>query len=258
MGRIRSIKPEFFLHEELGQCSAHARLLAIAMLTMADCEGRFRWIDMQVHGSVFPWEAEVNVRALLGELLSVHYCSHAEIDGKEYVEVENFKKHQRLSGKEAQAKSSLPSIKDLQTKNKEGSRGEAPSSSLSLLGTGEQGNSNKTPHSPPRGGVNGKRRLSYPEDYPPEFVEVRDAYPRREGGDPNPLALKAYRALVKDGWTHDRILEQVKRYAAHCQSCGKEGTPHVMQMASFFGPQRQGYAETWTVPTEVNHFEDAL
>ena len=108
MPRIRTIKPEFFTHEELAGTSAHARLLAIGLLTLADCKGRLRWVPMLVHAQVFPWEATVKIEVLLGELTGIAYCVHYEIDGKRYVEIVNFLKHQRLSGKEAGYESRLP------------------------------------------------------------------------------------------------------------------------------------------------------
>jgi predicted Rossmann fold flavoprotein len=77
MARIRTIKPEFFSHEELSSKSAHARLLAIGLLTLADCEGRLRWVPMQVHAHVFPWEATVKIEGTKlvgkGPLLVTHW-----------------------------------------------------------------------------------------------------------------------------------------------------------------------------------------
>jgi hypothetical protein len=146
MPRIRTIKPEFFSHELLASKSAHARLLAIGLLTLADCEGRLRWVPMQVHAQVFPWEAEVKIEVLLGELVDCGYALHYEADGKRFVQIVNFAKHQRLSGKEAQFKSRLP--EPPKTPEKHVVSGEAvvkhPSASQGSgenpLGTGEQGN----------------------------------------------------------------------------------------------------------------------
>lgn len=150
MPRIRTIKPEFFSHEELSLKSPHARLLAIGLLTLADCEGRLRWVPMQVHAQVFPWEASVNIEVLLGELIDASYVVHYSVEGKRYVQVVNFLKHQRLSGKEAKYKSKLPGPEqevekdgDFDGKNG-GNTGEAtgfsPGSGGAPLGTGEQGN----------------------------------------------------------------------------------------------------------------------
>lgn len=154
MARIRTIKPEFFSHEKLAGKSAHARLLAIGLLTIADCEGRLRWVPMQIHAQVFPWEAEVKIEMLLGELVDCDYVIHYEVDGKRYIEVVNFVKHQRLTGKEAQYKSRLPGPKESPqiTANPGEAEGKhldvSPGSSEKPLGTGEQGNkrnSNKPP-----------------------------------------------------------------------------------------------------------------
>lgn len=147
MPRIRTIKPEFFSHEELSAKSAYARLLAIGLLTLADCEGRLRWVPMQVHSQVFPWEAEVKIEVLLSELIDCNYVVHYEVDGKRYVEICNFKKHQRLSGKEASFDSRLPPppVRPIKT---QGETGEAEvqqtnasqGSGENPLGTEEQGN----------------------------------------------------------------------------------------------------------------------
>lgn len=147
MPRIRTIKPEFFSHEELSAKSAYARLLAIGLLTLADCEGRLRWVPMQVHSQVFPWEAEVKIEVLLGELIDCNYVVHYEVDGKRYVEICNFKKHQRLSGKEASFNSRLPSppVKPIKTQSKTGEAevnrlDASQGSSENPLGTEEQRN----------------------------------------------------------------------------------------------------------------------
>lgn len=109
MPRIRSIKPEFWQDEELAQCSPHARLFAIAILQLCDSEGRFKWINMQIHAHAFPYEPKINVEKLAGELQGIGYMTKYEINGKTYACVTNFNKHQRLTGKESQTKSAIPS-----------------------------------------------------------------------------------------------------------------------------------------------------
>jgi hypothetical protein len=150
MARIRTIKPEFFSHELLGGKSAHARLLAIGLLTLADCEGRLRWVPMQIHAQVFPWEASVKIETLLMELIDASYLVHYEVDGKRYVQITNFRKHQRLSGKEAGYESIIPAPpeKTANTNVLQGENGEAPvnqpdasrGSVGNPLGTGEHRN----------------------------------------------------------------------------------------------------------------------
>ncbi|MHC4378584.1 MAG: hypothetical protein ACYS26_18450 [Planctomycetota bacterium] len=132
MARIRTVKPEFFKHKPLARCSPHARLLAIALMQQADCEGRLEWIDLTIHGEVFPWETSVNVRALLGELVGIGFAVHYESGEREYVALPTFRKHQRLTGKEAGMSSKLPDYADVP--------GESLVKHPDAQGTGEQGN----------------------------------------------------------------------------------------------------------------------
>jgi hypothetical protein len=108
VARIRTIKPEFFQNEALAECSPHARLLAMAILQLCDSNGVFLNIQMQVHAHAFPWEASVNVPALLGELEEIGYLELYAVKGKNYGHIPGFAKHQRLSGKEAQTDGYYP------------------------------------------------------------------------------------------------------------------------------------------------------
>jgi hypothetical protein len=111
MARIRSIKPEFFSHKGLCNCSPHARLLAIALLQLADPKGRLENIPMQVHAHAFPREEKVKTQVLLGELQDIDYLIQYEIDGTDLIQIIGFEKHQRMSGKEAAIASKYPEYK---------------------------------------------------------------------------------------------------------------------------------------------------
>lgn len=144
MARIRTVKPEFFHDKQLSKCSPHARLLAIALLQLADCEGRIKNIPMQIHSHAFPWESNVNTPMLLSELESVDFVVLWEFENEDYILIPKFLDHQRLQGKEAQMKSKLP-MYDPKTYIKpisqdKGSVSEFPSASRGMTGTGEQGN----------------------------------------------------------------------------------------------------------------------
>lgn len=224
MARIRTIKPEFFSHEELASKSPHARLLALGLLTLADCEGRLRWVPMQVHSQVFPWEAEVKIEVLLGELISVGYVFHYETDGKRYVQVVNFTKHQRITGKEASYRSRLPAPpkkdpseptkhRDLPSENGE-TLGKHPGTSQGNsgkpLGTGEQGNQRN------RGTEDKDMSVSETESgrkvYSDEFETFWTNYPRQrrsKKGD----AYRKWKAAIKNT-TPERLIARCKDYAA--------------------------------------------
>jgi hypothetical protein len=95
------------------------------------------------------------------------------------------------------------------------------------------------PNRPPQGGA--------PE--PPEFLQAWSEYPRRSGGNPRKPGLSAWKARVREGRTTPAdALEAVRRYRTWCEATGKIGTETVMQFASFFGQQKEGYLQDWTQP----------
>ncbi len=81
MGRIRTIKPEFWEDEVIGTVSREARLTFLATLNLADDEGILRWTNSYIKSSVFIYDEDVsveNVGAYMTELeeagLVFAYC----------------------------------------------------------------------------------------------------------------------------------------------------------------------------------------
>lgn len=56
--RIRTIKPEFYQSEELGEVSREVRHLAAALITWADDEGYFRTHPALIAGALFPFDPD--------------------------------------------------------------------------------------------------------------------------------------------------------------------------------------------------------
>ncbi|MCW3039452.1 MAG: uncharacterized protein JWM31_1357 [Solirubrobacterales bacterium] len=56
--RIRSIKPEAWQDERLGGVSRDARLLWVALITLADDDGRFRALPALILGHGFPFDKD--------------------------------------------------------------------------------------------------------------------------------------------------------------------------------------------------------
>jgi hypothetical protein len=101
-----------------------------------------------------------------------------------------------------------------------------------------------------------KRTLSEPEEKeePEErdFARVMTKYPKRAGSNPRGPAFEAWRARRKDGVSVEVLESAVERYQRFCEATGKVGTETVQQAASFFGPKKRGYLETWDVPAGPN------
>jgi hypothetical protein len=86
--------------------------------------------------------------------------------------------------------------------------------------------------------------------YPPEFEEIRRAYPRRAGSNPWPRALKAIHARLAEGATWAELADGVRRYAEFVRATRKEGTELVQQAARFFGPGKE-FENDWKQPAQA-------
>lgn len=116
--RIRTIKPGFFTHEEIAELSPLARILFIGLWCMADVAGRLEDRPKRIKIEVLPYD-KADADALLNEIQGRGFIERYAVDGVRIIQVKNFEKHQRISGKEAQTTSEYP-------EKQPGSTGEAP------------------------------------------------------------------------------------------------------------------------------------
>jgi hypothetical protein len=103
MARQRLLKPEFFHDEVLASCAPHARLLFEGLWVLADREGRLREQPAVIHGAIFPYEPDLKVGSMLDDLHSRNFLIRYEVEGRRYIQVRNFLKHQKPHIKEAQS-----------------------------------------------------------------------------------------------------------------------------------------------------------
>ncbi len=105
MARIRTIKPEFFLNEELANLTPHTRLLFIGMWTLADRKGRLLDRPSRIAATLFPYEIQ-NLRPsdMLARLEQQGFISRYEVNGTKYIEISKFEAHQWAHHKEAESK----------------------------------------------------------------------------------------------------------------------------------------------------------
>lgn len=99
MARIRTIKPDFWLDEDLAQLPPDTRLLAIGLLNHSDDEGYFKANEKLVRAAIFPFsESSLSVQDMLSQLSKIGYIRLSKgPDGKLYGWVVNFLKHQRIN-----------------------------------------------------------------------------------------------------------------------------------------------------------------
>jgi len=118
MGRIRTVKPECFLHEGLFELEAETglpiRIAFIGLWTQCDREGRFRWKPKQLKLGVLPWD-DVNFEEVLTALERSGYVERYACGSEIYGHVPTFIKHQVINNKEAASKLPAPPTEDLNT-----------------------------------------------------------------------------------------------------------------------------------------------
>lgn len=100
MPRIRSLKYEYFINEDLAQTSSDARLLGLGLTTIADREGRLEDRPLRIKVRLFPYH-DVDVDAALNELQRAGFLDRYEVEGRRFIRIVNFLKHQKPHPKEA-------------------------------------------------------------------------------------------------------------------------------------------------------------
>lgn len=95
MARIRTIKPEFWTDEKVVALTPLARLLFIGMWNFVDDEGRGEYSPSRLKLQILPADS-ADSSMLLGEIRREELILVYSVDGKEYFQVRNFAKHQKV------------------------------------------------------------------------------------------------------------------------------------------------------------------
>lgn len=100
MARSRNIKPGFFTNDELAECSPYARLLFAGLWTIADKEGRLDDRPKKIKALVLPFDS-VDCDELLSQLHAKNFITRYSVEGSDYIQINNWKKHQNPHCKES-------------------------------------------------------------------------------------------------------------------------------------------------------------
>ena len=111
MARIRTIKPEFFKHEELFELEQETglpvRLAFAGLWCCCDREGRFKWRPRQLKTDILPYD-NVDFSRVLDALATRGFVARYACHGESFGCVPSFKTHQIINNREAG--SALPGI----------------------------------------------------------------------------------------------------------------------------------------------------
>lgn len=147
MGRIRTIKPEFFTDEKLGECSTSARLLFVGTFCVADDQGNLERSSQQLKNQIFPQDS-FSVEPLIQELLAQELLVEYEEDGKRFLHIKNFLRHQKI---DRPSKPRLPLYEDSKRIREDSTSARRV---LDAEGKGKEGKGKEgTPPTPPEGGA---------------------------------------------------------------------------------------------------------
>lgn len=103
-GRIRTIKPEFFTHEELFDLESAlglpVRIAFVGLWCYADREGRFEWRPRRLRACILPYEDILCFDRILDGLAAKGFVTKYAVDGVDYGVIDGFCAHQRPSREE--------------------------------------------------------------------------------------------------------------------------------------------------------------
>ena len=103
MGRIRTIKPEFYQHYELWEAEQETglplRVAFSALWTQCDREGRFQWRPQQLKITCLPYD-EVDFSRVLDALTTRGFLVKYASNGREFGAIPSWSKHQVINNRE--------------------------------------------------------------------------------------------------------------------------------------------------------------
>lgn len=251
MARSRNIKPGFFQNEILAELSFETRLLFIGLWCLADCEGRLEYRPKRIKASLFPYD-DVNIERMVTELVTIkeNFLTVYVVDGNQYIQVNNFKKHQNPHKKECEAGSQFPPCP--------GISGARPDPDPVQIGTSPADSLNLIPDSLINGddksSVNVEKAKLTKIDQENQVVGAgkKRAEKNRFSEDSTQI-VKAFRAMLEQaGITTFRKDWHLTSYSA-CESLIRQGRP-----AGEIEAVMSWAVHDWACKTSVTHFKHVV
>ena len=93
--RIRTIKPDFCFDDKIAELSMTTRLAFIGLWMHADRDGRLVDNPSKLKALIFPYD-KVDMSKTLSELSKKPFIHRYSVEGKRYIQVINWHRHQRV------------------------------------------------------------------------------------------------------------------------------------------------------------------
>lgn len=107
--RIRTIKPEFFRSESVASLDPLTRILFQGLWCLADRDGRLWDRPRRIKVEVLPYD-DCDIEAALRDLERAELIARYHTTTGNAIQIVNFTKHQRITGKESEKASEIPDI----------------------------------------------------------------------------------------------------------------------------------------------------
>ena len=109
MARARNIKPGFFQNDELAELHPLERLAFIGMWTIADFKGCIEYRPKMLKVQILPYD-DCDMEVVTNNLEQARFIRSYAVQGKRYLKIINFEKHQNPHKNERDAGSEIPDI----------------------------------------------------------------------------------------------------------------------------------------------------
>jgi hypothetical protein len=215
MARIRTIKPEFWIDERVGECSPTTRLLFIATWNFADDNGNLERSAKQLKAQAMPYDS-IDCEDLILELIRLGLLEEYSANGNNYLHISNFDKHQKIEKKSA-ARHPLPN---------------SSPTTPQPVGIGREGKGREV-----------EEEWEVPADFDKHILEIAQAYPRskyRHEMELPPIVTESIIKAInfeKGQWF--KVLEYAKAYAD-----SKPDPMYVIAIERFFSDPNK-YRKEW-------------
>lgn len=226
--RIRTIKPEFFLHDSLFDAESESKLpLRVAYIGLwcaADREGRFRWEPRRLGAAILPYDC-IDFSRVLDALSTRGFIERHASEGVDFGVIPSFKRHQIINNRETPSNLPEPSEESMiigaptrgpRDADACGTRGQRPKAE----GKGREGKGREQEG-------NGNGRVD-------DALSIYEAYPKKVE---RPEALKEISAALKI-IPHADLLEAVQAYAAAVAKWPEEEKAFIPSCGRWMKKQR--------------------
>jgi hypothetical protein len=232
---MRMLKPGFFTNDELASLVPLGRLLFAGLWTIADRSGRLEDRPLRIRAEVLPYDGDADVDALLVELADRGFILRYEANGRRYIQVVNFEKHQSPHIREPASTIPAPNdageapdtpgaspvlAHDINSAEHPPSHAETETETETETESREDEAEGELVTRPPAAAVTA---LAHPKSLEPrysaDFEAWWSAYPRKRE---KVEAFAVYEKTLKAGATVDELLAAARNYAAAADEMGAE------------------------------------